>query len=131
MAAVQVLQKVGREKLSAVDAETRERMDVKASGEGEWKNIQKKAFTNWFNVHLRQHRAKRGNGTTVVQQAAVIGPELGDGLLLIALLEQLSNQTFPRHNKMPRLKQQKLENLLQALKFLADSNVKLVNIGEW
>ena len=118
----------GQDKLSDVDRDAREAAPVAVGeGSGEWKDIQKKAFINWFNVHLRQRHAKLG---TIMEKKMTIGEELGDGLELIALLEQLSNKKFPRHNKKPRIKQQRLENLLQALRFLAAQDVKLVNIGK-
>lgn len=57
--------------------------------------------------------------------------DLVDGLLLIELLEKLAApKSVGRYNKNPRQKIQMLENLGRVLKFIADENIKLVNIGE-
>jgi len=55
--------------------------------------------------------------------------DLGDGILLINLIEILTSRPFPwKYNKHPRIRMQKLENLSLALRFLQMEGVKLVSI---
>lgn len=54
---------------------------------------------------------------------------LTDGIKLINLLEVISEDPMPRYNKHPRIINQKIENCLIALKFIAAHDIKLVNIG--
>jgi len=56
--------------------------------------------------------------------------DLHDGILLINLLEQISNKKLPKYNKKPKIRAQKLENLAIALKFLkGELTTPLVGIG--
>ena len=123
-------QKVGQEKLNDADAAARSTTDKQAAGGADqgWGDIQRRAFTNWFNYHLRAYYKKHdiADGGTV----ADLNESLGNGLLLILLLQQLSKKKFPRYNKKPRIKQQELENHLQALRFMEKEDIKLVNIGK-
>jgi len=54
--------------------------------------------------------------------------DFADGILLIQLLEVISSKQLPKHNKNPRIRHQKLENLTFALEFLKSEGIKLVNI---
>jgi len=85
-----------------------------------WVQIQEKTFTRWCNVHL----AQRG-----IQLKELTRGELSDGLVLINLLEVISDKKLPRHNKHPKIMPQKLENCGISLAFIKSEGLKLVNIG--
>ena len=88
--------------------------------DAQWKKIQEKTFTRWVNEQLK------------VQKVAVknLATDFSDGVLLIVLLEVLSQKTIGRYNKKPRVHAQKMENLEKVLKFIQSEGIKLVNIGE-
>lgn len=52
-----------------------------------------------------------------------------DGVLLCALLEQISSKNVGIVNKKPKIRAQKLENTGAALRFLKDEGIKFVGIG--
>ena len=52
-----------------------------------------------------------------------------DGVALVNLLEVISGKSLPKHNKKPRIKAQKLENVASGLNFLEMEGIKLVGIG--
>lgn len=52
-----------------------------------------------------------------------------DGVLLCALLEQISSKNVGIVNKKAKIRAQKLENTGAALRFLRDEGIKLVAIG--
>lgn len=52
-----------------------------------------------------------------------------DGVVLCALLEQISAKNVGIVNKKPKIRAQKLENTGAALRFLKDEGIKLVAIG--
>jgi filamin len=89
------------------------------SGEKTWVDVQKKTFTRWSNSFLR-YKAQKIND---------LETDLEDGVLLIVLLEILSDKSLGRYNKTPKMKPQKLENISSALKFIAAQGIKLVGIG--
>lgn len=84
-----------------------------------WFDIQQSVFTRWVNDEIK----KRG------LHANDIKTDLADGLLLINLMEVISDKSLGRYNKHPRLISQKNENLNIALTFIQANGVKLVNIG--
>jgi len=89
------------------------------AGDAPWKLIQKNCFTRWANEHLK----------TVNKHIANLETDLSDGLRLIALVEVLSGKRFRKYNKRPKFRNQKLENVTIALKFLEnDEGIKIVNI---
>ena len=91
------------------------------SEDAEWKRIQQNTFTRWVNEKLKCRSLK----------IECLENDLGNGLLLIALLESLSGKTVGKFNKKPNFRSQKLENVSVALKFLDKvEGVKLVNIGK-
>eukprot|EP00026_Physarum_polycephalum_P007664 Phypoly_transcript_07729.p1 GENE.Phypoly_transcript_07729~~Phypoly_transcript_07729.p1 ORF type:complete len:297 (+),score=50.66 Phypoly_transcript_07729:168-1058(+) len=55
--------------------------------------------------------------------------DLKNGVLLINLLEVLSQKKIPVYNKHPRVINQKYENNKIAIDFIASEGIKLVNIG--
>lgn len=85
-----------------------------------WERIQKKTFTGWCNNHLRKRGLKIEN----------IESDMGDGLLLVSLLEIISDETFPfKYDKKPRLRIQRVGNVGYCLKFIEQKGVKLAGIG--
>ena len=90
-----------------------------------WKKIQQRTFTNWFNDRLR------GNLKVAKRQAEDVEKDLQDGILLIELLNILAKpRKIQRYNKNPRNKVQCMENLGAALEFIKSESIKLVNIGK-
>ena len=86
----------------------------------QWKKIQQKTFTRWTNQRLK------------VQKVAVndLATDFEDGILLIVLLEVLSQKSIGRYNKKPRIRAQKMENLTTVLNFITEKEgIRLVNIG--
>ncbi|OQV13057.1 Filamin-B [Hypsibius exemplaris] len=83
-----------------------------------WKRIQQKTFTRWINEHLK----------TAGESIGDLETDLSDGLQLIRLLELLTRKRFPRFNKAPAFRSQKLENVSLALAFLDEEGVKIVSI---
>ena len=89
-----------------------------------WKEIQQRTFTNWFNDRLR------GNLKVSKTKVDDLETDLADGLHLIALLEVLAQpRKVGRFNRNPKNKIQCIENLGAALRFIYSENIKLVNIG--
>eukprot|EP00808_Paulinella_micropora_P020992 g34059.t1 len=84
-----------------------------------WYQIQEKVFTRWCNTHL----AKRGQAVERLQT------DLSDGVLLIQLLEVLSEKKLGKYNKNPVITIQKWENLSIALAFLKTEGIYVVNMG--
>ena len=89
--------------------------------DAEWKRIQQKTFTRWCNEHLKK-------SSLFIRD---LGTDLGDGTLLINLLEMLADKRVGRYNKRPRNYPQKLENVSLALRFIDKEGIRLVNIGKW
>lgn len=58
-----------------------------------WVDIQQNAFTRWMNEHLK----KRGYHVNNLQK------DLCDGILLINLLEIISNKSLGKYNRNPRI----------------------------
>jgi hypothetical protein len=89
--------------------------------DAQWKLIQKNTFTRWANEHLK----------LLNKNIADLEFDLSDGLRLIALVEVLSGKKFPKFNRRPNFRTQKLENVTMCLKFLEeDEGIKIVNIGK-
>ena len=88
--------------------------------DAEWKKIQQNTFTRWANEHLRF-------ANNHIDDLEI---DLSDGLKLIQLIEVLAAKRLPKHNKKPRIRSQKLENISVALKFLDDQGIRIINIGE-
>lgn len=84
-----------------------------------WVDIQKRTFTKWCNSHLVDRMLKINSLDT----------DFEDGVLLCALLEQISGKNVGIVNKKPKIRAQKLENTGAALRFLRDEGIKLVAIG--
>ncbi|XP_033637542.1 filamin-C-like isoform X1 [Asterias rubens] len=91
-----------------------------------WVEIQQKTFMNWCNEQLKPTGKRIENFRT----------DLEDGLVLIALVEQLTSSTGGalykrqgRYCKYPKMRAQKLENVTHALQMIEKEGIKLVNIG--
>ena len=105
------------------DAEEEEEMDEKLAAcadDAPWKQIQKNTFTRWCNEHLK----------CANKHIADLDFDLSDGIRLLALLQVLAQKKVPKHNAKPTFRSQKLENVTQALKFMEDQDIKIVNIGK-
>jgi len=83
-----------------------------------WQVVQEKTFTRWCNTYLVNRMLKVENLMT----------DLGDGKMLRALLEIISNKEIKINNN-PKMRVQKLENLNASLEFLKREGIKLVSIG--
>eukprot|EP01124_Arcella_intermedia_P021149 TRINITY_DN2905_c1_g1_i1.p1 TRINITY_DN2905_c1_g1~~TRINITY_DN2905_c1_g1_i1.p1 ORF type:complete len:501 (+),score=122.27 TRINITY_DN2905_c1_g1_i1:97-1599(+) len=84
-----------------------------------WINVQKKAFLRWCNHNLKKRDI----------QIETLENDFQDGTKLIQLLEILTSKTI-KHNRSPRMKVQKYENLTLAFKFMTEGcKITLVNLG--
>ncbi|XP_047651728.1 calmin isoform X2 [Phacochoerus africanus] len=86
----------------------------------ERENVQKRTFTRWVNLHL-----EKCNPPLEVKDLFV---DIQDGKILMALLEVLSGRNLLHEYKSSSHRIFRLNNIAKALKFLEDSNVKLVSI---
>ncbi|XP_004467701.2 calmin [Dasypus novemcinctus] len=86
----------------------------------ERENVQKRTFTRWVNLHL-----EKCNPPLEVKDLFI---DIQDGKILMALLEVLSGQNLLHEYKSSSHRIFRLNNIAKALKFLEDSNVKLVSI---
>ncbi|XP_054827336.1 calmin [Eublepharis macularius] len=86
----------------------------------ERENVQKRTFTRWINLHL-----EKCSPPLEVKDLFV---DIKDGKILMALLEVLSGQNLLHEYKPSTHRIFRLNNIAKALKFLEDSNVKLVSI---
>jgi len=78
-----------------------------------------KTFTKWCNSHLVEKIMKIND----------LEKDLEDGVIICALLEQISGKSVGLVNKKPKIRAQKLENTGAALRFLKGEGIKLVAIG--
>ncbi|XP_074183079.1 calmin isoform X2 [Rhinolophus sinicus] len=86
----------------------------------ERENVQKRTFTRWINLHL-----EKCDPPLEVKDLFV---DIQDGKILMALLEVLSGRNLLHEYKSSSHRIFRLNNIAKALKFLEDSNVKLVSI---
>ena len=90
--------------------------------EADWKQIQERTFTKWFNSVLARGGPSNGQITS-------LQTDLKDGLKLVQLLEILTPKRFEGINKQPTHKQQKLENLTIVFEYLRnEAKVKKVDM---
>ncbi|XP_004682082.1 PREDICTED: calmin [Condylura cristata] len=82
--------------------------------------VQKRTFTRWINLHL-----EKCNPPLEVKDLFI---DIQDGKILMALLEVLSGRDLLHEYKSSSHRIFRLNNIAKALKFLEDSNVKLVSI---
>uniref|UniRef100_A0A8B9SQD7 Calmin n=1 Tax=Anas platyrhynchos TaxID=8839 RepID=A0A8B9SQD7_ANAPL len=86
----------------------------------ERENVQKRTFTRWINLHLGKCKPPL--------KVKDLFMDIQDGKILMALLEVLSGQKLMHEYKSSTHRIFRLNNIAKALKFLEDSNVKLVSI---
>ena len=55
--------------------------------------------------------------------------DLSDGIILIHLLEVLSNESLGRYASIPRLRVQKFENVNKSLEYIKSRGIQMTNIG--
>uniref|UniRef100_A0A914X4U0 Calponin-homology (CH) domain-containing protein n=2 Tax=Plectus sambesii TaxID=2011161 RepID=A0A914X4U0_9BILA len=81
-------------------------------------HIQKKTFTKWCNSFLNKARL----------EVVDLFVDIGDGVLLMKLLEIISGEKLGKPNR-GRMRVQKIENLNKSLDFLKRKKIQLENIG--
>ncbi|VDM97600.1 unnamed protein product [Thelazia callipaeda] len=81
-------------------------------------HIQKKTFTKWCNSFLSRARL----------EIVDLFVDVGDGVLLMKLLEIISSEKLGKPNR-GRMRVQKIENLNRTLDFLKKKRIQLENIG--
>ncbi|XP_012967610.1 calmin isoform X2 [Mesocricetus auratus] len=86
----------------------------------ERENVQKRTFTRWINLHLEK--------CDPPLEVTDLFIDIQDGKILMALLEVLSGRNLLHEYKSSSHRIFRLNNIAKALKFLEDSNVKLVSI---
>ncbi|XP_073494434.1 calmin isoform X2 [Phyllobates terribilis] len=86
----------------------------------ERENVQKRTFTRWMNLHLEKRSPP--------MEVKDLFTDIQDGKILMALLEVLTGQSLLHEYKSSTHRIFRLNNIAKALKFLEDSNVKLVSI---
>ncbi|KAM4013081.1 calmin isoform 2-T2 [Anomaloglossus baeobatrachus] len=92
-------------------------------GRARWverENVQKRTFTRWMNLHLEKRSPP--------MEVKDLFTDIQDGKILMALLEVLTGQRLLHAYKSSTHRIFRLNNIAKALKFLEDSNVKLVSI---
>ncbi|XP_040189152.1 calmin isoform X2 [Rana temporaria] len=95
-------------------------MDTIKARWAERENVQKRTFTRWMNLHL-----EKCSPPLEVKDVFV---DIQDGKILMALLEVLTGHNLLHEYKSSTHRIFRLNNIAKALKFLEDSNVKLVSI---
>jgi hypothetical protein len=84
-----------------------------------WITVQQKTFTKWLNTKIEA----RGLEVTDLVK------DLSDGVMLIHLLESLSNESLGRYAAKPKLRVQRFENANLALDFIKSRGIQMTNIG--
>eukprot|EP00043_Microstomoeca_roanoka_P006579 m.64030 g.64030 ORF g.64030 m.64030 type:complete len:445 (-) comp13474_c2_seq2:59-1393(-) len=87
-----------------------------------WIQTQKSTFTNWVNVQLEKGGHKQAEDDGVVDA-------FKNGVALIQMLEIVSGKPFKRYSRDPKLRVHQIENISNALSFLKEEGLTLVNIG--
>ncbi|KKY27199.1 putative alpha-actinin [Phaeomoniella chlamydospora] len=87
--------------------------------EKQWVNVQQKTFTKWLNSKIS------------VRDVAVkdLVKDLSDGIILIHLLEVLSNESLGRYASNPKLRVQRFENVNKSLDYIRSKGIQMTNIG--
>jgi len=80
-----------------------------------WVQIQKKTFTKWMNSHLVK------KGYPVIENAQ---DDFETGISLMNLINSLYSLEIPKHNKAPKMRPHKLDNIALALKMVDDAQIK-------
>ncbi|KAL9112847.1 MAG: hypothetical protein Q9227_002924 [Pyrenula ochraceoflavens] len=87
--------------------------------EKQWVNVQEKTFTKWLNSKL------------AVRDVSIkdLVQDLSNGIILIHLLEILSNESLGRYASNPKLRVQRFENVNKSLDFIRSRGIHMTNIG--
>ncbi|KAJ5011221.1 Alpha-actinin-like protein 1 [Colletotrichum sp. SAR 10_99] len=84
-----------------------------------WITVQQKTFTKWLNTKLEARSL----------EVKDLVRDLSDGVILIHLLESLSNDTLGRYAAKPKLRVQRFENVNTGLDFIKSRGIQMTNIG--
>ena len=79
-------------------------------------------------IQFYQNTLKR-NVKAVIREISFHSTELSDGLVLISLLEGLTNKRISGYEKHPKTTAHKMVNLDIVLQFIANEKIKLIGIG--
>lgn len=80
-----------------------------------WIKIQQKTFTKWMNGHLRKR------GFTIIENAQT---DFDTGIKLMQLVNALYGLDIPKHNKDPKMRPHKLDNIAVALNMVEKAEIK-------
>ncbi|KAI6250567.1 Alpha-actinin-like protein 1 [Erysiphe necator] len=85
----------------------------------QWITVQQKTFTKWLNTKIES------------RDIAVVDlvKDLSDGVILIHLIECLSNESLGRYAAKPKLRVQRFENANLSLDFIRMRGIQMTNIG--
>lgn len=95
-------------------------------GQDAWKKTQTKTFTKWCNAKILSLQDKKG--CAAPSPIEDLFKDLRDGTRLIALIAAITQHVIT-HNRNPKSKFQRVENIEQVLKYIHSHNVSLTNIG--
>ncbi|KAH6684070.1 calponin homology domain-containing protein [Halenospora varia] len=84
-----------------------------------WITVQQKTFTKWLNTKIEPREL------SIVD----LVKDLSDGVILIHLLECLSNESLGRYAAKPKLRVQRFENANLSLDFIKSRGIQMTNIG--
>ncbi|CAK7231422.1 alpha-actinin [Sporothrix bragantina] len=84
-----------------------------------WIKVQEKTFTKWLNTKLQERDL----------EVKDLVADLSDGVMLIHLLECLSNESLGRYAAKPKLRVQRFENANLSLNFIKSRGIQMTNIG--
>ncbi len=94
--------------------------------------MQQITFTNWVNDRIKPGKAtiKAGLHLVTLHKVTDLGTDLGDGVVLIKLLENLTKKKIKGYAKNPKLTAHKMVNLDLVFEFLRKEKIKVIGIGE-
>ncbi|KAF2004441.1 alpha-actin-like proteinin [Amniculicola lignicola CBS 123094] len=87
--------------------------------EQQWVKVQQKTFTKWLNSKVKAREVEVNDLNT----------DLSDGIVLIHLLEVLSNESLGRYASRPKLRVQRFENVNKSLDYIKRRGIQMTNIG--
>lgn len=105
--------------------------------EQSWVKVQEKTFGKWsVDSSSRSHDNDSADGLRLNSKLKVreleikdLVKDLSDGVILIHLLEILSNESLGRYASRPKMRVQRFENANIALDFIKRRRIQLTNIG--
>ncbi|KKF96272.1 Alpha-actinin-like protein 1 [Ceratocystis platani] len=108
------------EALAAVEPPKEQGLTKMAFAEQQrWITVQQKTFTKWLNTKIEVRNL----------QVNDLVKDLSDGVVLIHLLECLSNESLGRYASKPKLRVQRFENANLSLDFIKSRGIQMTNIG--